>query len=134
MRYDGSICPMRGVAAIWVDEGDLVIHLIGDGNCGSELSTWGTGEPTVETPAAIGERVVVRVPSRWGEEVLSTLDRCGYVWALGPRFEPRTWAERLFAEVHPVHHDELLESLRVVLHDNADHRGLLEDAYRRRGE
>ncbi len=64
------------------------------------------------------------------EPLLSLLDRCGYHWTLAHRGDPpRTWAERLFAEVPTDHHAALFAACRSALADVPDHLALLEFAH-----
>lgn len=74
---------------------------------------------------------------RWEllEPVCSTLDQLGYRWAVENFDGPRTWAERLFAEV-PRHLAEALYlAVRGVLESpdgDRDHASVLEWAWRHR--
>lgn len=63
------------------------------------------------------------------EPLCSVLDRLGVVWGLSTPSAPRTWAERLFAEVPPRHHRALLAALRLLLDSEPDHRAVLDYAW-----
>lgn len=83
---------MQRVAAVWCDTANLFIH-ISDDAVRSELMQLGAKfDPGLD---------VLTAPPSLLEPVCSLLDRTGYVWAVDHRDAPRTWAERVCAEIPP---------------------------------
>ena len=107
---------MERIAAIWTDEHGLSVR------CSDEA------EATATFAALGGIRDLdgsTRFPIEVEEPVLAALDRLGFVWALGRRVVPRTWAERVFAEIPTDRHEPVFSALWSALDGLADHQALL---------
>lgn len=99
-------------------------------------SDWG---PVLEGLVLLGGRFDgerVELPLEALEEAGAMLDRHGYVWAADTTRAPRTWAERLFAEVPAVLHEVVYVALCEALAGEVgrDARAVLAMAYGRDGE
>lgn len=105
MRRLRILALVEPVVVLWADEFEVWVHPSDDGWFASQVAAW--------SPAVIRDRG----SSRWRlplgelEPLCALLDRCGAVWALQWRAAPRTWAERLVAEVSP----QLVPAVTAVL-------------------
>lgn len=116
---------MTLVAALWFDEVNVVVHLSDDAPVAGALRNLDG-----ERDGLLNQWVV---PNWQLEPVCSLLDRCGYTWAVDDKNAPRTWAERLFAEVARTHHEEVRTALDSIFRLGGDHdaRAVLADAWAR---
>lgn len=116
------------VAALWVDATNVVVHLAGgrpptDDSIAQQLTALGaTYDSSLSMWCA---------PARCVELITAALDRAGYVWAADHREVPRTWAERVVAELPPDVAISVLPALHRGLHDEGavDHAALLAHAW-----
>jgi hypothetical protein len=104
---------MRRIAAIWTDSVNMTLHLADE----TVDDAYGTYPGLTE----LGGRYDTKleqwfVPVARYEEVLTMLDREGFVWAVDDKDRPRTWAGRMLAETPPGAHEHLYRELRRVLH------------------
>jgi hypothetical protein len=83
---------MQRVAAVWRDAANLSIHLSDEAARPELLQLGATYDPGLDVWTAAPVLL---------EPVCSLLDRAGYVWAVDHRDAPRTWAERVCAELPP---------------------------------
>lgn len=83
---------MQRVAAVWRDTTNLFIHVSDDAARPDLLQIGATFDPGLDVWTA---------PPALLEPVCTLLDRTGYVWAVDHRDAPRTWAERVCAELPP---------------------------------
>lgn len=112
------VSPMSRVAALWVTPQGVDIHCSHPGP---------VTEPLTELGTRVGPSTFV-VDHSVVEEALSALDRAGFVWSLGERIVPRTWAQRMFAEIPADCHDRLFDAVWTALDGLDEHRALLRTA------
>jgi hypothetical protein len=119
---------MRRIAAIWTDSVNLTLHL-GTEAMGGPYDTYTElNELGGRYDARLGQWFV---PIEKYEEVLSVLDRDGFVWAVDDRERPRTWAGRMLAETPEQVHTFLYRELKQLLSSLGvhDHVALLESEW-----
>ena len=115
---------MNRVAAVLVEGESVVVHVSDPHGIADVFAELG-GEAEAEGTYRFS---VDRI-----EDVLTALDRGGFVWAMGGSLIPRTWAQRLFAELPPELHEPAFNALHEVLGSAQDHRAMLESARRDAG-
>jgi len=109
---------MSRVAALWYTPEGVDVHCSHPGPVLDLLNSIGTR--TGPSSFVVDHGAV--------EDVLNALDRAGFTWSIGEQVPPRTWAQRMFAEVPDSHHEELYRATWDALDGLDDHRALLRTA------